>query len=193
MKPRAERACPEPQRRLRSPRDQSLNSDPVAKDSKKKLGRDEARRQRRKLAIPQLVKRAHKKPSSLPVADPTSASPEVLNRIARLVEAGAGGDVASTHSARLLDRGLPQVAQKFGEEAVECVIALLGGDKTQIVGESADVLYHLLVAWAAAGVAPQDVWAELQRREELSALIEGSQSADKNALRLAVGTSKIPV
>ena len=62
-------------------------------------------------------------------------------------------DPAISHSARLLARGTAKIAQKFGEEAVECLIEAVGGHRTALIGESADVLYHLLVLWVDAGVA----------------------------------------
>jgi phosphoribosyl-ATP pyrophosphohydrolase len=129
---------------------------------------------------------------ALPVADPSTASATVLDEVAAMIAAGTADDLAS-HSARLLARGMPQVAQKFGEEAVELVVALMREDKLDLIGESADVLYHLLVAWQASGIAPAEVWAELQRRKELSAMIEDASEVDKDTLRLALGTSKLPV
>ena len=84
----------------------------------------------------------------------------------------AAGDVQNSHSARLLARGSAKVAQKLGEEAVECVIEAALGHRPEIVLESADVLYHLLVVWVDAGVRPEEVWAELRRREGISGIAE---------------------
>ena len=61
-----------------------------------------------------------------------------------------------------------------------------------IVGESADVLYHLLVMWVDAGIRPEDVWAELQRREGVSGIAEKASRARKLPAQLGVATSKIP-
>ena len=72
----------------------------------------------------------------------------------------------------LLQQGVAQCAKKFGEESVETIIAAMVGDKTQLAAESADVLYHLLVLWAAAGIAPDDVYAALKAREGQSGLEE---------------------
>ena len=79
------------------------------------------------------------------------------------------------------------MAQKFGEEAVECLIEAVAGNRPALVAESADVLYHLLVMWVAAGVEPAQVWAELQRREGISGV-------DERAARpkVLLGTTKIP-
>ncbi len=93
-------------------------------------------------------------------------------------------DPQKSHSARLLSRGTAKVAQKFGEEAVECLIEAVAQNPTALVAESADVLYHLVVLWVAAGVTAEEVWAELQRREGMSGIAE-------KAARSA-GTRKIP-
>ena len=110
----------------------------------------------------------------------------VLDRLFAVVEARRAADPALSHSARLLSRGVAKVAQKFGEEAVECLIEAVTGDRVALVGESADVLYHLLVMWVAAGITPDTVWAELARREGVSGL------AEKAARRRVVDTRKIP-
>ena len=117
-----------------------------------------------------------------------SATGEVLDRLWAVVMERRTADPERSHSAPLLSRGLPKVAQKFGEEAVECLIEAVNGDKTALVAESADVLYHLLVMWVAAGIEPADVWAELRRREGVSGVTEKAMRAGV----LAVGTTKIP-
>ncbi len=81
-------------------------------------------------------------------------------------------DPASSYTARLLSRGVETCAKKFGEEAVETVIAAIQRDKTELAKESADVLYHLSVLWAAAGITPEDVYAVLKSREGQSGLDE---------------------
>lgn len=100
------------------------------------------------------------------------AGPAVLDRLWAVVDSRRNADPASSHSARLLSRGMAKVAQKFGEEAVECLIEAVAGNKDAMVAESADVLYHLLVLWVAAGVKPEQVWAELTRREGVSGIAE---------------------
>jgi phosphoribosyl-ATP pyrophosphohydrolase len=120
-----------------------------------------------------------------------AASPEVLNRLWTIIDSRKGVDVAVSHSARLLAKGTPQVVQKLGEELIECLIEAMAGNHAGLVAESADVLYHLLVTWVNAGIQPEEVWAELTRREEVS-----RQSEDIPLKRLPsdvhVGTSKIP-
>lgn len=97
---------------------------------------------------------------------------EVLQRLWQVIEARRGADPASSYTAKLLARSTAKVAQKFGEEAVEAVIEGVRGDGEALVRESADVLYHLFVLWAAAAVSPDDVAAELVRREGTSGRAE---------------------
>lgn len=119
------------------------------------------------------------------------ANPEVLNRLWTIIDSRKGVDGAVSHSARLLAKGTPQVAQKLGEEVIECLIEAMAGNHAGLVTESADVLYHLLVTWVDAGIQPEEVWAELTRREEVS-----RQSEDiplkRRPIEVQVGTSKIP-
>jgi phosphoribosyl-ATP pyrophosphohydrolase len=82
----------------------------------------------------------------------------------------AGADISYT--AKLLQAGVEKCAKKFGEEAVEAVIAATARDAKALTSESADVLYHLLVLWAAAGVTPDNVYAALKARENQSGLQE---------------------
>ena len=77
-----------------------------------------------------------------------------------------------SYTAKLVAAGTPRVAKKLGEEAVEAVIAATLGDREELVKESADVLYHLLVTLIAAGVPLADVMAELDRRTAQSGLEE---------------------
>ena len=101
-----------------------------------------------------------------------NADSDVLQRLYDVIEARKGDDPKESYTARLFADGLPKIAQKLGEEAVETVIAGAAGDAPATVRESADLLYHLLVLWAAAGIAPDEVWAELSRREGTSGLAE---------------------
>jgi len=97
---------------------------------------------------------------------------EALARLWRTIESRRGADPETSYTARLLARGNAKIAQKFGEEAVEAVVEGVRGDRPALIGESADVLYHLLVLWAASGMTPDDVAAELARREGISGLAE---------------------
>ena len=96
----------------------------------------------------------------------------VLQRLWRTIEERRGADPATSYTAKLFARGNAKIAQKFGEEAVEAVIEGARGDRAALTLESADVLYHLLVLWAACGVSPGDVAGELARREGSSGIAE---------------------
>ena len=130
----------------------------------------------------------------LPPAPPLSvgASPAVLDRLWAVVSDRRDADPTVSHSARLLRRGTAKVAQKFGEEAVECVIEAMGGNRTALIGESADVLYHLVVMWVNAGVRTDEVWAELARREGVSGVAEKASRAKELPAEMGLGTTKIP-
>ena len=77
-----------------------------------------------------------------------------------------------SYTRRLLDRGINQCAKKFGEEAVEAAIAAVGEDRSRLVGEAADVLYHLLVVLHARSISLDEVEAELAARTRQSGLAE---------------------
>jgi phosphoribosyl-ATP pyrophosphohydrolase len=83
-----------------------------------------------------------------------------------------GADPAASYTAKLLAAGVEKCAKKFGEEAVEAALAGVSGNKDQLAAESADVLYHLLVLWTAAGLTPEDVYAVLKSRESRSGIAE---------------------
>jgi phosphoribosyl-ATP pyrophosphohydrolase len=95
-----------------------------------------------------------------------------LDRLWQVIQSRRGADPQTSYTARLFSRGRAKIAQKLGEEAVETLIEGIGNNPTALVGESADLLYHLLVLWAAAGISPADVAAELARREGTSGLAE---------------------
>lgn len=81
-------------------------------------------------------------------------------------------DPSLSRTSRLLHSGRAKVAKKLAEEAVEVVIETMDGNRTAIVRESADLLYNLVVLWAASGVQPKDVWKEMNRRERLFGMAE---------------------
>ena len=97
--------------------------------------------------------------------EPNAARLE-LGWLARVLETRQGADPEESYTARLLGKGLPRIAQKVGEEAVETVIAAMKGEgsKDELTAEAADLLYHLLVLLTAAGVEPLDVARELEGR-----------------------------
>jgi phosphoribosyl-ATP pyrophosphohydrolase len=102
----------------------------------------------------------------------TVTAAAILDRLYARIEASRDGDPTKSYTAKLFARGRAKIAQKLGEEAVEAVIEILREDKPALVAESADLLYHLFVAWVAAGVQPDEVWAELARREGIGGLAE---------------------
>ena len=89
-----------------------------------------------------------------------------LDRLFDAVHDLKKADPARSRTARLMRAGRAKIAKKLGEEAVEVVIDAMQGDREAVVRESADLLYNLVVLWVSTGVKPQDVWAEMSRREE---------------------------
>ena len=110
------------------------------------------------------------------MADPLG---EALERLWRVIESRRGADPDTSYTARLFGRGNAKIAQKLGEEAVEAVIEGVRGDRDALIGESADLFYHLLVLWAAVGVSPADIAAELRRREGTSGIAEKRKLKEK--------------
>lgn len=95
-----------------------------------------------------------------------------LDRLWGVIQSRRNADPQSSYTARLFARGRAKIAQKLGEEAVEAVIEGVGENPAALVAESADLLYHLMVLWAASGISPTDVAAELMRREGTSGIAE---------------------
>ncbi|MBN9510446.1 MAG: phosphoribosyl-ATP diphosphatase [Alphaproteobacteria bacterium] len=132
-------------------------------------------------------------PLPLPSPMPQAPGPAVLDRLWGVVSSRRSADPNVSHSARLLARGTDKVAQKFGEEAVECLIEAVAGNRAALITESADVLYHLIVMWVNAGVRAEEVWAELERREGVSGIAErAARAASRLPMRFGVRTRKIP-
>jgi phosphoribosyl-ATP pyrophosphohydrolase len=95
-----------------------------------------------------------------------------LSDLEKRVQARALASAEESYTRKLLDRGVAQCAKKLGEEAVEAAIAAVGEDRQRMIGEAADVLYHLLVVLHARGVALAEVEAELGARTRQSGLDE---------------------
>lgn len=95
-----------------------------------------------------------------------------LQDLADLVDARADASAETSYTAKLLSGGPAKPAKKLGEEAVEAAIAAVQGDRPGLVGEAADVLYHLVVLLKAAGIPLSDVMAELERRTAQSGIAE---------------------
>jgi phosphoribosyl-ATP pyrophosphohydrolase len=97
---------------------------------------------------------------------------DTLSRLAATIAARRDVDPATSWVARLHAGGVPLMARKLGEEAVETVVAALVGSREELIGEAADTLFHLLVLLDAKGVSLAEVLAELDRREGLSGIAE---------------------
>ncbi len=95
-----------------------------------------------------------------------------LARLEQTIAARRAADPGSSYVASLYARGLPVIARKLGEEAVEAVIAALTEDRSELIGEAADVIFHLIVLLGAKDIALAEVLAELDRREGVSGLEE---------------------
>ena len=102
------------------------------------------------------------------------ADAETLDRLYKAILERRGADPETSYTAKLFYRGRAKIAQKLGEEAVETVIEAITGDREKLAEESADLLYHLLVLWADAGLRPKDVYDVLAGREGTSGIAEKS-------------------
>lgn len=100
------------------------------------------------------------------------AETDTLARLEAVIAARRSADPDSSYVARLNAKGINKIAQKLGEEATETVIAALTEDDKALVGEAADLVFHLLVLLGAKGVPLADVLAELDRREGVSGIAE---------------------
>ena len=98
--------------------------------------------------------------------------PHPIDKLFATIMARKGASAKDSYTAKLLAQGTAQCAKKLGEEGVEAALAAVGGKKKEIVAESADVLYHLLVLWAATGVKPKAVYDALEARRARSGLSE---------------------
>ncbi len=97
---------------------------------------------------------------------------DTLTRLEAVIALRSQASPDESYVANLHAKGLPKIAQKLGEEATETVIAALSGDAAELVGEAADLVFHLLVLLGAKGVPFQAVVTELERREGMSGLAE---------------------
>lgn len=95
-----------------------------------------------------------------------------LDQLERIVAERASADAGSSYTRSLLDDGPPKCAKKFGEEGVELALAVVAGERPQVIAEAADVLYHLLVALRVRDIGLSEVLAELERRTQQSGLAE---------------------
>ncbi len=97
---------------------------------------------------------------------------DIFDRLEATIRSRRASDAGSSYTASLFAKGRPKIAQKLGEEAVETVIAAFSGDDAAIVPEAADLIFHLCVLLADAGLSLDDVRAEIARRDGVGGLVE---------------------
>jgi phosphoribosyl-ATP pyrophosphohydrolase len=95
-----------------------------------------------------------------------------IDDLYQVIASRRGADADTSYTAKLFTKGRAKIAQKVGEEATETVIAAVSQGNPEVVSESADLLYHLLVLWADCGITPDMVWGELARRSGVSGIAE---------------------
>ena len=114
--------------------------------------------------------------------------PDSIARLFQAVVACRHDDPSTSRTARLLRSSRSKMAKKLAEEAIEVVIDAMHGDRDAVVRESADLIYNLVILWIAAGIRPEDVWKEMERRERLLGIAEKvpKKIPDDNARRKVV-------
>ncbi len=103
---------------------------------------------------------------------------EILSRLEEVINSRRGGDVDKSYVAKLFHKGRKKIAQKVGEEGVETSLAAVMDDRLDVIAESADLLFHMMILWADMGISPDDVFDELARREGLSGIDEKNSRAE---------------
>ncbi len=104
-------------------------------------------------------------------------STAIFDELWKVIESRKGGDPERSYTAKLFTKGHVHIAKKLGEEAIETVIAATREKKSEVIAESADLLFHLLVLWSDCGVKPADVYAELAKRKGVSGIDEKKKRA----------------
>ena len=97
---------------------------------------------------------------------------DLIERLFEGVCQARTSDPALSRTAKLMAGGIAKMAKKVGEEAVEVGLDAVAGDRQAVIAESADLIYNLVVLWAASSISPEDVWAEMERRERMMGLAE---------------------
>jgi len=95
-----------------------------------------------------------------------------LEELFRVIDGRKSADPQESYTARLFAKGTGKIAKKLGEEGVETALAGVAGTRDEVMAESADLLFHLLVLWAARNVTPAEVWRLLAERAGVSGLAE---------------------
>lgn len=96
--------------------------------------------------------------------------PDILDRLFSIIKKRKGADPEQSYVARQFESGTTRIAQKVGEEAIETALAAVNQDRDEVILESADLLFHLMMLWADSDVEPADIYKELVRREGISGL-----------------------
>jgi phosphoribosyl-ATP pyrophosphohydrolase len=97
---------------------------------------------------------------------------KAITDLQTVIKARKDADKDSSYVAKMFDRGRKKIAQKVGEEAVEVAIAAVDKDKKEVITESADLLFHLLLLWEKMGIDADDIGKELQSRSGISGIEE---------------------
>lgn len=92
----------------------------------------------------------------------------IIDKIFDIIESRKGGDVSASYVASLFEKGTNKIAEKVSEETTEAIIEAVQGNKEKLAEESADLLFHLMILWSDAGLAPDDIFKILQSREDMS-------------------------
>ena len=103
---------------------------------------------------------------------------DTLSRLEEIIAERRKADPQASYVAQLHARGLPVIARKVGEEAVETAIAALAGEREELVGEAADLVFHLMVLLSAKDIPLDEVLTELDRREGVSGLDEKASRSE---------------
>jgi phosphoribosyl-ATP pyrophosphohydrolase len=106
---------------------------------------------------------------------------DTLSRLETTIAQRRDADPSTSYVASLHAKGLPQIARKLGEEGVEAAVATLSGSDEELVGEAADILFHLMVALNARDIGFADVLAELDRRDGVSGIAEKASRSAKES------------
>jgi phosphoribosyl-ATP pyrophosphohydrolase len=99
-------------------------------------------------------------------------STEILEKLYEVLEQRKTADADSSYTAKLYKKGRKKIAQKVGEEGLEAAMAGVLDDKEEIIYESADLIYHMMVLWSDANIKPDEIYNELARRFGISGIEE---------------------
>ncbi len=119
----------------------------------------------------------------------SAAMTDSVQRLYAAVLAARSRDPARSRTAKLVREGVPKMAKKLGEEAVEVGIEAVQNNRPAVVRESADLIYNLVVLWSELGITPGEIWREMDRREELYGIAEKLPKSRHGGHRMAAQDS----